>query len=393
MVEVFDRIRKLSKVTGENIVMAQSLSELDKLLQSVNKEYGDGSVMRISGQKGINKVPRWDLSSLGISYVMGGGLPKGRIIEVYGAESSGKTSLACYLLGQIQQQGKDVLYIDAENALDIDYAETMGLNINEAIIAQPNSGEDALNIAQKFSESGLVGGIVIDSVSALTPKAELEGTMDDQQIGLQARMLGKACRKLAGILNKNQVTLIFINQTRVKIGGFSPYGEPTTTSGGKALRFYSSIRLETKARDRITEKDNHIGLVSKIIARKNKTAPPMREYELRILFGKGYQIEEEYIDFALKYDVFEKRGAWYYYTFNEEEMKFQGKNSVIEWLSENEDAFEEIKVKVDKAMNPVLVEEEVIVEESVEESVDEVTEENSEEEFYEDVIDELPDEE
>jgi len=364
--------------------MAKTLEELDKLIQSVNKEYGDGSVMKISGRKGINKIPRWDISSLGISYVMGGGLPKGRILEVYGKESSGKTSLACYLLGQIQQAGKDVLYIDAENALDIDYAETMGLNINDAIISQPSSGEDALNIAQKFTESGLVGGIVIDSVSALTPKAELEGAMDDQQIGLQARMLGKACRKLAAVLNKQQVTLIFINQTRVNIGGFSSYGPPPeVTSGGKALKFYSSIRLETKSRDRITEGPNHIGLVSKITARKNKTAPPMRDYELKIIFGKGYQLEEEYVDFALKYDVFNKKGPWYYYMVDGEEKKFQGKKAVEDWLSENPKIFEEVKTKVEAAMNPVLVDQEdIVVDPEPEVAEDE----------YGEVLDELPEE-
>lgn len=379
------------------------LKVLDNLIQSINKEHGDGAAMRIANKASIPAIERWNLESLAMSYVFGGGLPKGRIIEIYGAESSGKTSLASYILGQVQKGGGLTAFIDAENALDFEYAETLGLNVSETIIAQPNSGEEALDIAQSLAESGEVSAIVIDSVSALTPKAEIDGTMGDQQIGLQARLMSKACRKLSPILKKNKATLIFINQIRVKIGGFSPVGEATTTSGGKALKFYSSVRIEVKARDRIMDKENHVGMISRITARKNKTAPPTRRYDLKIIFGEGYQTQEEYIDFALSYGVFQKKGPWYYFEDLEgNEIKLQGKVAVGKWLDENPSERERVERLVRQIMNPKFEEDKALDEdaddlpneEEVVEAVQKEIEKETEEDVghYEEIDDELPDE-
>jgi len=323
--------------------------ELNSLMNSINKAYGDGIVQ--IGESVMNqKVERWEIDSPNVSYVLGGGIPKGRIIELYGPESSGKTTLATFMAAQIQQRGGKVAVIDAEHGFDMEYAETLGLKKEEVVFSQPSSGEQALNVTQKMAESGLIDFIVIDSVAALTPEAEIAGEMGDQTMGLQARLMGRALRKLIAVCNETKTTLCFINQIRMKIGVL--YGNPETTPGGKALKFYSSVRLEIRKVEWIKEKQEVIGVTSRVKGAKNKVAPPFRKAEINIIFGKGLQYEMEYVDHAITYDIVKKGGAWYSVFDEKGEFidKFQGKDNLVAYLKENDDVFSLIKEQTKKAI-------------------------------------------
>jgi recombination protein RecA len=282
---------------------------------------------------------------------MAGGIPKGRIVEIYGLESSGKTTIASYLAGQVQRQGGVVAYIDAEHALDVQYARTLGLDVSKCIFNQPDYGEQALDIVQSLAESGKVDLIVVDSIAALVPKAELDGEMGDQQMGAQARMLGKFFRKSTGILNKNKCTVIFLNQIRMRIGVM--YGNPETTTGGVSVKYYSSIRLEIRRGESIDQGtgDNKlpIGLISKVKNVKNKVGTPFKKGEIKVIFGKGIQVEEEYLTFAVNYNVLERKGAWYYWDGVQIAC---GMDKTIEYFKQNPKMYEKLKRDTMAVLNP-----------------------------------------
>ena len=350
--DVYSRKIKVHRITFKE----QKLNSLDKLMRNMEKKYGEGSLMKSSSDAPTN-IERIPVSSPKIGDVLGrGGLPRGRVLELFGVESGGKTSLSCYLAGQVQQwyneekqrQGR-VAFIDAEHALDIEYAQTFGFNTSEALIAQPNSGEQALDIAIDLAESGEVDFIVIDSVAALTPKSELEGEMGDQQMGAQARMMGKGLRKITTILSESKCTLLFINQVRMTMGG---YGNPETTSGGKALKFFASIRLEIRKIEFMNAKNEVIGLRSRLKGVKNKTAPPMRKHEIEFYFGEGINSDLEWVDFAIQYGVIQKGGAWF--SLPNVEDKFQGKNKVVEYLKDHPEEYNSIIAETKKRMYPVV---------------------------------------
>jgi recombination protein RecA len=331
-------------------------TKLDDLLKSMEKKFGKGSTMLIGDGK-IPVVPRIPVDSPRISYLLGGGIPMGRVLELFGAEAAGKTSFACYLAGQVQKaqikiddketrQGR-VAFIDAENALDHEYAKTFDFDISEAIYCQPDSGEDALQMAIDLSESGEVDFIIIDSVAALTPTAELNGEVGDQQMGAQARMMGKGLRKISAGLSKNQCSVLFLNQVRMKIGVL--WGNPETTPGGKALPFFSSVRMRISRRDSIDDHDEQIGQISGIKTVKNKTAPPQRNVLMKIIFGKGVQTKDEWIEFACKYDIIKKAGAGW--MTMPDGTKKQGNDQALEYLKEK-GMYDDLIEKTKKAMFP-----------------------------------------
>jgi len=339
------------------------MKQIDDLLKNMRKKYGEGSVMKIQSE-GFPKIDRIPVDSPKIGEVLGnGGIPRGRVMEVFGDESSGKTSLACYLAGQVQKSElthKDekgntftrpgrVAFIDAEHAIDFEYAKTFGFDVEEALFSQPSSGEEALDIAKDFIESGLVDFVIIDSVPALTPQAELDGEMGDAQMASIARLMGKAMRKLVSALGSTKCSLMFVNQNRESIGGFSanPGMKPKVQPGGKALKFTASIRLETRRRESIIEKDQFAGLNVQIKSVKNKTAPPMRKHEVTIYIGKGFDTDSEWIDFAIANDIVERSGSWFSTPTGD---RFQGKNALIEFLHSNEDIYQDIIEKTKKAI-------------------------------------------
>jgi recombination protein RecA len=330
--------------------MSEEQNNLEKTLKELDKKFGKGSVfIGSNAEEKFRSIQRWKVDSPLISYILGGGIPKGRIIELYGPESSGKTTLATYLGKQVQGQGGRVAVIDAENSYDLEYARNVvGLNTDDIIFSQPDSGEQALEIAETLAATGEVDYIIIDSVAALTPLAELEAEMGDQQMGLQARLMSKACRKMRNILNTKDCTIVFINQIRMKIGVM--YGNPETTPGGKALKFFTSIRLEVRKVEYITKgKDDPTGIKSRLKSSKNKTAPPFRKGEFVIDFSKGIDPTTEYVDFAVQYNIIEKSGSWY--SYNGDRLG-QGKDNVVNELLENEKLFDEIKDKVNNYLYP-----------------------------------------
>lgn len=346
--------------------MGKSKDGLDNLLHTIEKEFGKGVAMIISDEKGIPRIPRWPISSPKFMDILGGGIPKGRIIELYGAESSGKTSLACYLAGQVQQNGGVAAFVDAEQSFDPFYMRTFGFDVTKSIYVQPSSGEQALNIVETMVESGEVDFIVVDSVTALVPEAELNGEMGDQQMGLQARLMSKACRKLINLMATRRCTVLFINQIRMKIGVM--YGNPEETTGGKALKFYSSIRLDARKKENIMRGQEVVGQTVRIKTVKNKTALPFKKTELNILFNEGIQVEEEYIDFAITHGIIEKGGPWY--TIKQTGDKYQGKEAVKEVLLADPDLFAEIRRQTIQIMYPDgLPQDEPVTEEVKEEAL------------------------
>lgn len=314
---------------------------LDDAISQIEKKFGKGSVMRLGDRTAVD-VDVIPSGSLTLDKALGiGGYPKGRIIEIYGPESSGKTTLTLHAIAQAQKQGGKAAFIDAEHAIDPVYAKNLGVDIDELILSQPDSGEQALEIAEMLVRSGVIDLIVIDSVAALVPQVELDGEMGDAAVGLQARLMSKALRKLSGVMNKTNCTVIFINQLREKIGVM--YGNPETTTGGRALKFYSSVRVEIRRSEQIKQNGEIIGNKANIKVVKNKVAPPFKTTQVDIIYGKGISRDGEILDLAVEGDIVEKSGAWYAY--NGEKIG-QGRENAKNFLLEHPAIFEEVEEKV-----------------------------------------------
>ena len=314
---------------------------LDDAISQIEKKFGKGSVMRLGDRTAVD-VDVIPSGSLTLDKALGiGGYPKGRIIEIYGPESSGKTTLTLHAIAQAQKQGGKAAFIDAEHAIDPVYAKNLGVDIDELILSQPDSGEQALEIAEMLVRSGVIDLIVIDSVAALVPQVELDGEMGDAAVGLQARLMSKALRKLSGVRNKTNCTVILINQLREKIGVM--YGNPETTTGGRALKFYSSVRVEIRRSEQIKQNGEIIGNKANIKVVKNKVAPPFKTTQVDIIYGKGISRDGEILDLAVEGDIVEKSGAWYAY--NGEKIG-QGRENAKNFLIEHPAIFEEVEEKV-----------------------------------------------
>ncbi len=314
---------------------------LDDAISQIEKKFGKGSVMRLGDRTAVD-VDVIPSGSLTLDKALGiGGYPKGRIIEIYGPESSGKTTLTLHAIAQAQKQCGKAAFIDAEHAIDPVYAKNLGVDIDELILSQPDSGEQALEIAEMLVRSGVIDLIVIDSVAALVPQVELDGEMGDAAVGLQARLMSKALRKLSGVMNKTNCTVIFINQLREKIGVM--YGNPETTTGGRALKFYSSVRVEIRRSEQIKQNGEIIGNKANIKVVKNKVAPPFKTTQVDIIYGKGISRDGEILDLAVEGDIVEKSGAWYAY--NGEKIG-QGRENAKNFLIEHPAIFEEVEEKV-----------------------------------------------
>jgi recombination protein RecA len=319
---------------------------LDGAMSQIEKQFGKGSIMKLSADSRLD-VSVIPTGSLSLDLALGvGGVPKGRVIEIYGPESGGKTTLTLHIIAQCQKQGGTAAFIDAEHALDPVYAKALGVNIEELLVSQPDTGEQALEIAELLVRSGAVDIVVIDSVAALVPRAEIEGDMGDSLPGLQARLMSQALRKLTAILSRSNCTMIFINQVREKIGVM--YGNPETTTGGKALKFYSSVRLDIRRIGQPIKVGNDaVGNTVKIKVVKNKVAPPFKEVEVQIFFGRGIDQLNDVVNLAVGLDIIEKAGSWFSYGG---ERIGQGKEKVVELLTNNKALEEEIRLKVHEAI-------------------------------------------
>lgn len=328
---------------------------IDLAMKQIQKEYGEGSIMKLGENQKMN-IKSISTGSLNLDIALGvGGVPRGRIIEIYGAESSGKTTLAIHIIAEAQKLGGIAGFIDAEHALDPVYAKALGVNIDELLISQPDTGEQALEIADMLVRSGALDVIVVDSVAALVPKAEIEGEMGDQQMGLQARLMSKALRKLTGSISKSSTVMIFINQIREKIGGFSFVpGVQTTTSGGRALKFFSTVRMEVKRVGSIKQGDELIGNETVVKVTKNKVSPPFKEARFNIMYGKGISKIGEILDIAIDNGIVSKSGAWFSYG---DERLGQGRVNVENSLSENTELLGRIEAEVMKIIKPEIIEE------------------------------------
>ena len=315
---------------------------VDLAITQIERQFGKGSIMRLGGGEMISDIPVIPTGSLGLDIALGvGGMPRGRVIEIYGPESGGKTTLALHIVAEAQKQNGLAAFIDAEHALDVTYARKIGVNTDDLLISQPDSGEQALEIAETLVRSGALDVLVVDSVAALVPKAELEGEMGDAQMGLQARLMSQALRKLTGSISRSKTTVIFINQLRMKIGVF--FGNPETTTGGNALKFYSSMRLDIRKVNAIKQGQDVIGMRTKVKVVKNKLAPPFRETEFDIIFGEGISREGEILDLAADNNIVEKSGAWYSY---KGERLGQGRDNTRIYLKENPDILREVELGV-----------------------------------------------
>jgi len=314
---------------------------LDAALSQIEKSFGKGSIMKLGAQEAM-EVESTSTGSLSLDIALGiGGLPKGRVVEIFGPESSGKTTLTLHVIAEAQKTGGTCAFIDAEHALDPVYARKLGVNVDELLISQPDTGEQALEIADTLVRSGAIDVLVIDSVAALVPKAELEGEMGDSHMGLQARLMSQALRKLTGSISKSNTTIIFINQIRMKIGVM--FGNPETTTGGNALKFYASVRLDIRRIGAIKDKDEVIGSQTRVKVVKNKVAPPFRIVEFDILYGEGISKTGELIDLGVKANIIEKSGS--YFSFNSQRIG-QGKENARTFLKENPKIADEIEKKL-----------------------------------------------
>ena len=326
--------------------MSDKQKALELALKQIDKQFGKGALVKL-GDKEIEPIEAIPTGSFGLDLALGiGGVPKGRIIEIYGPESSGKTTLTLSIIAQAQKQGGVAAFIDAEHALDVIYAKHIGVDVDNLLVSQPDYGEQALEIVETIARSGAVDVIVVDSVAALTPKTEIEGNMGDAQVGVQARLMSQALRKLTAVVHKMNVTVIFINQIRMKIG-MTGYGSPETTTGGNALKFYSSVRLDVRRIATLKQADKEVGNRTKVKVVKNKVAPPFRIAEFDIMFGKGISREGELIDYGVKLDIIDKSGAWFSYGATK---LGQGKEKAKEFLRENPEMANEIEAKIKEAM-------------------------------------------
>jgi recombination protein RecA len=332
---------KMNKKKNTKKENQEKSSRLEEVLQKIEDRFGEGSIIKME-EKRVQKVSIIPTGSLALDQALGvGGIPLGRVVEIFGQEATGKTTLALHILAEAQQQGKNTAFIDAEHALDLDYARKIGIDVNKLIIAQPGSAEEALQIVETLVRSGTVGAIVVDSVAALAPQAEIEGEMGDQQIGLQARLMSRALRKLSGITSKTKTVIIFLNQTRMKIG--IPFGNPETTSGGLALKFYSSVRINLRRRAALKRGEEIVGGRIKAKVVKNKVAPPFKTVEFNIYYNRGISKEDDLIAFGLEKGILSRSGAWYNYG---KEKLGQGLEQAGNFLRENPKVAKEIWAKI-----------------------------------------------
>lgn len=335
----------MAKETAGNTLSEDKIKALQAAMARIEKDFGKGSVMRL-GEENIEKIEVIPTGSLSLDLALGvGGYPRGRIIEIYGPESSGKTTLAIHAIAEAQKAGGMAAFIDAEHAFDRFYAAKLGVNVNNLIVSQPDNGEQALEIADQLIRSAAIDILVVDSVAALTPKAEIEGDMGDNKVGLQARLMSQALRKLTSTISKTNTTCIFINQLREKIGVL--FGNPETTTGGNALKFYSSVRLDIRRITSIKDGDDVVGNQVRVKVVKNKVAPPFRKAEFEILFGEGISKVGEILDLAVMLDVIQKSGSWFSYAGSK---LAQGRDSVKQVLKDNPELCDELAGKVRTAM-------------------------------------------
>ena len=321
--------------------MSDRQAALEMALKQIEKQFGKGSIMKL-GEQSERKISTVPSGSLALDVALGvGGFPRGRIIEVYGPESSGKTTVALHAIAEVQARGGQAAFIDAEHALDPVYAQKLGVNIDELLLSQPDTGEQGLEIAEALVRSGAIDIIVVDSVAALVPKAEIEGDMGDAHVGLQARLMSQALRKLSGAINKSKTITIFINQIREKVGVM--FGNPETTPGGRALKFYATVRLEVRRAEQLKQGNDIVGNKTKIKVVKNKVAPPFRQADVDIMYGEGISREGEALDMAAELDIVQKSGAWY--SYNEERLG-QGRENSKTFLKENKEILNEISFKI-----------------------------------------------
>ena len=315
---------------------------LDSALSQIERQFGKGSIMKLGGENAIQEIESTSTGSLGLDIGLGiGGLPKGRIIEIYGPESSGKTTLTLHCVAEEQKKGGVCAFVDAEHALDPQYAKKLGVDLDELLISQPDTGEQALEITDTLVRSGAVNMVVVDSVAALTPKSELEGDMGDSSVGVQARLMSQAMRKLTGSISRSNCMVIFINQIRMKIGVM--FGSPETTTGGNALKFYSSVRLDIRRIGAIKDRDEVVGNATRVKVVKNKVAPPFKQVEFDIMYGEGISKNGELLDLGVKAGIVDKSGAWY--SFGDERIG-QGRENAKVFLSENKAIALEIEDKI-----------------------------------------------
>lgn len=327
-------------------MLSDRRAALDNALRQIEKQFGKGSIMKL-GESTHMQVETISSGALALDIALGiGGFPRGRIIEVYGPESSGKTTVALHAIAEVQRVGGQAAFIDAEHALDPSYASKLGINIDELLLSQPDTGEQALEIAEALVRSGAVDIIVIDSVAALVPKAEIEGDMGDSHVGLQARLMSQALRKLSGAINKSKVIAIFINQLREKVGVM--FGNPETTPGGRALKFYSSVRLDVRRIETIKQGNDMVGNRTRIKVVKNKVAPPFKQAEVDIMYGEGISREGSIIDIGTELDIVNKSGAWYSY---EGERLGQGRENAKQFLKDNKAISETIELRIRENSN------------------------------------------
>ena len=323
------------------------IKALDGVMAQIEKQYGKGAIMRLGQTAGDTNIEVLPTGCLSLDLAIGvGGMPRGRIIEIYGPESSGKTTVALHVIAETQKAGGIAAFVDAEHALDPVYAKALGVNLDELYVSQPDTGEQALDITASLVNSKAVDVIVVDSVAALTPKAEIEGDMGDSHVGLQARLMSQALRKLTAITNKSKTCIIFINQLREKVGVM--FGNPEVTAGGKALKFYASVRIDVRKADSLKDSDGAYGNHTKAKVVKNKVAPPFKTAEFDIIFGKGISQGSCLVDLGLQYDIIQKSGAWF--SYNGEKIA-QGREKAVAFLENNADIAEEVKNKILQAFN------------------------------------------
>ena len=336
---------KLQKNREEIMTDQDKEKTLEMAMSQIQKQFGKGAIMRL-GDKAITKIDTISTGSLSLDIAIGiGGIPKGRMTEIYGPESSGKTTLALHCIAEAQKAGGNAAFIDAEHALDIGYAKNLGVNINDLLVSQPGSGEEALEITETLVRSNALDIIVIDSVAALTPKSEIEGNMGDSQMGVQARLMSQALRKLTGAISKSNIAVVFINQIRMKIGVV--FGNPETTSGGRALKFYTSLRLEIRRVTSIKDGADVLGNRTRVKVVKNKVAPPFKKTEFDIMYGKGISYTGDVLDLAVTLDIIDKSGSWFSYG---KERIGQGRENTKTFLDENKDILNEIANEVKSAL-------------------------------------------